>query len=198
MKNFLSTFLFCSFFLMNSSAQVTGLLKELQNRFNSVTDISADFKQFTNGKLSVSGKFLYKKSNKLRLELKNAVIISNGSDNWNYNKKENKVVISSSDENDPGVFSLEKFIFDYPAKCSVEESIENGANIIKLVPKNSSLNFSSAILFPNNNLLEKLVITDTGGQTYLIEFTNIKLNPGLPENKFNFTPSEGTKVIDLR
>lgn len=183
---------------MNSSAQVTGLLKELQNRFNSVTDISADFKQFTNGKLSVSGRFLYKKSNKLRLELKNAVIISNGSDNWNYNKKENKVVISSSDENDPGVFSLEKFIFDYPAKCSVEESFENGANIIKLVPKNSSLNFSSAKLFPNNNLLEKLVITDTGGQTYLIEFTNIKLNPGLPENKFNFTPPEGTKVIDLR
>lgn len=183
---------------MTASAQLTGSLKELQNRFNSVTDISADFKQFTNGKLSISGKFFYKKNHKLRLELKNAVIISNGIDNWNYNKSENKVVISSTDENDPGIFSLEKFVFEYPANCNVKESVENGASIIALEPKNGSLNFSSAMLFPNNNLLEKLVIIDNGGQKYLIEFVNIKLNAGIPDSKFNFTPLEGTKVIDLR
>ena len=55
-------------------------------------------------KINFDGKFLFKKENQLRLELKNLIIVSDGKTNWNYNKKQNKVIITNYDENDPPQF----------------------------------------------------------------------------------------------
>lgn len=199
MKNFIITVLVFLFTAVCAIPQESGALKNLQDEFRNVEDISADFKQFNNGKLSLSGKLLYKKSNKLRLELKNAVIISNGKDNWNYSKKDKKVVVSDHDESSPGVFSLEKFIYDYPSRCNITESNENGSIIVNLKPKGSDLNFSNAKLYPNSeNFIKKLIISDMDNNQYLIEFSNLKVNSGIADGKFNFVPPEGTKVIDLR
>ncbi|MCL5030318.1 MAG: outer membrane lipoprotein carrier protein LolA [Bacteroidetes bacterium] len=175
------------------------LLKSLQNKFNSINDLSADFKQSTNGRINLVGKFFYKKENDLRLELRNLMIVSDGTTNWSYNKKENKVIISNYDPSDPSIISLKRIIEDYPAKCEVSDEKENGNNVLVLKPGKPGMNFKIAKIFINSSdLVQKIILTDQNDALIQIEFSNYKLNQKLNNSTFTFIPPKGSKVIDLR
>ena len=175
-------------------------LKSLQAKFNTVTDLSADMVQYTNGQKNLEGKFLYKKENHLRIELRNFLVVTDGKTNWNYNKKQKKVIISNYDENDPSAISLKKIIFDYPSKCTVTETSESGVPVIELKPgANSGINAQLIKIWTNNkNLVKKVLIKSNTGSDIEFRFSNYKINSGLPESEFSFNPPEGIKVIDLR
>ena len=175
------------------------MLKSLRQKFNSITDISAEFTQSSNGRANLSGKFFYKKKNNLRLELKNLVIMSDGETSWNYNKKENKVIISSYDENDPSILSLTKIINEYPQRCTVDLQKDNGKNILVLTPKSTGINFKSVkIWIGPEDLIQKMEVLDLNNTAIQISFSNYQLNKKLPNSFFTFTPPKGSKVIDLR
>ena len=89
--------LFILLFVVSVSAQDKGkdILDAVQKKYKSINDLSADFKQSTNGKASLNGKIFFSKGNKLRLELENSTIISDGTVIWNYNKGQKKVVINN-------------------------------------------------------------------------------------------------------
>ncbi len=196
---FLLTSLFVFSVLTFSQSGGDQLLKSLQSKFNSINDLSADFKQSTNGKINLAGKFFYKKENDLRLELKNLLIVSDGTTNWNYNKKENKVIISNYDPSDPSMISLKRIIDEYPAKCTVTNEKENGNNILILKPGKPGMNFKIAKLYINTeDLVQKIVLTDQNDALIKIEFSNYKLNQKLNNSTFTFIPPKGSKVIDLR
>lgn len=193
--------LFVVFFLLQiTRAQDIKLLNKLQNHFNSVKDFSAALVQLNNGKVNLSGKLFFKKENNLRLELKNLTIVSDGKTNWNYNKKQKKVIISNYDENDPSVFSLKRIIFDYPSKCEISEKTENGENVLVLKPQaNSGINADLIkISMTKENNVSKVSINDASGNIIEVRFSNYQINAEIPDSKFSFTPPEGTKVIDLR
>ncbi len=200
MKNHLKYFLTFLFAASVINAQDGKLLKDLQDKYNSIKDFSADFVQLSNGKENLRGKFFFKKENKLKLELKNLIIVSDGKTNWNYNKKQKKVIISSYDENDPSVLSLKRIIFDYPSKCSVTESVEPGENVLVLKPEpNSGINADLIkIWISKENLVEKVSMKESAGNIIEVKFSNYKINTGLADSKFSFTPPEGTKTVDLR
>ncbi len=200
MKNHLKYFLIILFSVSSVTAQSSGLLKSLQDKFDALKDFSADFIQLNNGKENLRGKFFFKKENKLKLELKNLIIVSDGKTNWNYNKKQKKVIISNYDENDPSVLSLKRIIFDYPSKCSVTESVEAGRNTLTLKPEpDSGINADLIKIWINKeNLIEKVSIKEPGGNVIEVKFTDYKINTGLADSKFLFTPPEGTKTVDLR
>jgi outer membrane lipoprotein carrier protein len=175
------------------------LLKSLQKKFNSTSDLSADFVQTTNGKVNLSGKFYYKKKNNLRLELKNITIISNGKTNWNYNKNENKVIISDYDEHDPSVLSLNNFINVYPSECNVELQDNNGQKVLMLTPQKAGLNFKNVkIWLDKDHLIGKIIINGSNDVLIQIEFSDYNLDTKLADSLFTFTPPKGSKVIDLR
>jgi outer membrane lipoprotein-sorting protein len=174
-------------------------LVELQSKFKSLEDFSADFKQSTNAKSGLSGKIFYKKDKRFRMEIKNMVILTDGITSWNYNQRDNKVIISDYNEDDQTILSLDKLIFDYPSKCNVSESNEANEAVVNLIPNNSSLNFTSAKIWLNDNsLIKEILIVDTNNAQILVEFTNYKLNQKIPANKFVFSVPEGCKIIDLR
>ena len=176
------------------------LLADLQDKFKEVKDLSAEFKQSTNGKVVVSGKFFFKKEDKLRIEFKNSILISDGSTNWNYNQKENKVIISKNDDNNASPFSLRKVIFDYPKECMVTSEMENGIEVLILTPnKESSIGYSLIKIWVNNeNLINHIILKDKADNQTQIDFSKYKVNQKITDSKFNFTPPEGSKVIDLR
>ena len=175
-------------------------LKNLQSSFDSLKDFSADFVQLNNGKVNIEGKFFFKKENKLRLELKNLIIVSDGKTNWNYNKSQKKVIISNYDENDPSVFSLKRIIFDYPSKCQVTEGPDKSGNVLILKPNsNSGINAYLIKIWVNkNNNVEKVTIIQSSGNVLEVKFSKYKMDTGIPDSKFSFTPPQGTKIIDLR
>ncbi len=189
-------------FVVSVSAQDKGkdFLDAIQKKYKSINDLSADFKQSTNGKASISGKIFFSKGNKLRLELKNSTIISNGTILWNYNKGQKKVVINSASGSDPSSFTIDKFLYDYPSKSGVSLEKEDNHDVLVLVPqKDNDMNFKKTKIIVNQDyLIIEVSIENLSGTFTNLQFSNYKLNQNLPESKFIFSPPEGTNIIDLR
>ena len=189
--------LFTCIFPQNNSNE---LLEKIQDKYKSISSFTADFSQYFGNNKRNSGKFFFKKDNNIRLDTKSSTIVSNGSTNWNYNKKQNKVIISNYDDSDASMISFDKIIYDFPSKSNVNQSIENGNKVLIITPKEgSNLNFNQAKLWINNdNLIKKIEIKEKNNSLMTIDLSNYKLNQDLAESQFSFTPPEGTKVIDLR
>ena len=64
------------------------LLKAVQVKYNSINTLSVDFSKSSGNKVDFSGKLYLKTENKLRIELRNNTIISDGETFWNYSKSE--------------------------------------------------------------------------------------------------------------
>ncbi|MEJ5350670.1 MAG: outer membrane lipoprotein chaperone LolA [Melioribacteraceae bacterium] len=178
-------------------------LKKIQNKFNTVTDFTANFIQSdcnSSGKNSsaLSGKIYYKKKNKFIVELKNQLIVSNGETIWNYNQKQKQVIISYFSD-DPTVYSIERIIYNYPSLCSIKLLKKDNEEIIQLIPREGLLDLKDIKIWKdNNNMISKLEVTDIGDMCYLIQFENITINQNLPDNKFTFNPPKGIRIVDLR
>lgn len=186
-------------FSLNYLSSGEELLKKLQDKFEKINDLTAEFKQSTNEKAAIDGKFFFKKKDMLRVELKKSILISNGVTNWNFNQKENKVIISKNEDN-ASPLSLNKVIYDYPRECSISSEIIEREEVLILTPnKNSSIGYSLVKIWVNNeNLIKQIVMKDKADNQIRIDFTNYRINQKIPDSKFSFSPPEGSKVIDLR
>ena len=179
------------------------VLNKLQQKFNTISDLSADFKQTAlaaEAKGGLSGRFFFKKKDMFRIELKTLIITGDGKATWNYNIKAKKYIVNNYDPNDPTNLSLNRFVYDYPSKCKVSiAGTEGDCTIIELQPKKGELNFKKAKLWKDGqDLIKKIQFEDQNGTTVTVELSNIKLNQKLPDSKFSMTPPEGSKIIDLR
>ncbi len=192
--------LFFLFISVNTLAQENGksLLHSLQIKFNSLNDLSASFVQYTDGKKNLSGKFFYQKENKMRIEINNIVLLTDGVSTWNYNKKQNKLIIDNYDPDNNSLLSLKNFIDVIPSKCSIKQK-SGSSSVIELIPDSSELSFNNAEIKVNTqNLIDDLSINNKNGQTIKIVISDYKLNSGLSETLFHLNPPKGSKVIDLR
>jgi chaperone LolA len=200
----LKIFFFLFFSVLLQAQTADEIIKKVQNKFSEIKTIKADFNQtiFAN-KVSkpykLAGKFYFMKKDNFKIELPSRKIISDGKTTWNYDEKQNKVIISDFDEENIG-FSLNNIIYGYPAKCKltlVNKKV-NGY-VIKAVPINSELNFKEAVLFINKNfVLTEIEITDYNNMKYSFKLFSIVINPTLNKNIFHFSPSNTVEVIDLR
>lgn len=200
MKKYNLIFLFLLFIPFAFSQQKADeVLKSLQNKFDSINDLQANISQTTDGKQNLTGKLFYKKENMFRLELKNHLIISNGKTSWNYSNKENKVIISEVNDESEGMFSINKLVYEYPSDCDVSLAEEEGSAVLVLIPNNLKLSFNYLKLFINpDNLISKVILSEGAGSLSQVNISDYILNKNIPDSKFNFTPPEGCKVIDLR
>ena len=173
-------------------------LKSLQDKFNSIKDFNASFNQSIDGKSSLSGKIFFKKENNFRIEFGNSTIVSDGITSWNFNKKEKKVIITDYEE-DGSLFSINFLVYQFPNQCSVTGELDGNLRKLTLTPKNRTSNLGEVILWINNNdLIEKLQTNDPASGLVELSFSNIKINQNLPLSNFQFTPPQGSRIIDLR
>jgi len=192
----LLVFFYTSIGFTQSSESV---LKSLQNKFDSIIDLSADVAQKSNGKSSLSGKMYFKKDNNLRIEFGNQTIVADGKTSWNYNKKNKKVIISDYDEAGSGLLSINYLVYQYPSECDLSLSSEGSKQILILKPKSNKNNLGEVKLYiTKENLIDKAVISNPGSGTMEVSFSNYKLNQNLSDSKFSFKAPEGTTVVDLR
>ena len=198
-KNLLLLFLLSVASVMAQTPQE--LVKQVQKKFDTVKDLSADIITFSDGVKKFEGKFYYKKMDMFRIDNKEMSIINDGKTVWNYNKKLKRVVINYTSDN-PSIFSLKKIITDYPSKCKIEDVTpvkSKGNNLIKLVPLQNKLNFRSAVLrITKDKLINRLELVTVNGKNIIFEFKKININQKLSKKLFSFTPKKGIKIIDLR
>lgn len=174
-------------------------LKSMQAKFNSLKDFSVDFSRTVNSKKDLSGKMFYKSKNKIRLEMQNTIVVSDSKSIWNFNKKDNKVFITSADDESQSFLSLDKLVNEYPSECKINIIKVDAHEVIELTPGSSNLQFNKILMWTNiDNLLSKVIIEDQGIGKMELNFTGYKLNSNTADSKFSFTPPEGSTVIDLR
>jgi outer membrane lipoprotein-sorting protein len=175
------------------------VLKKIQDKFNSIDDLSAEITQLVNNKVSLKGKVYFKKENSLRFEFKSSIIISDGKSSWNYNEKENKVVVTDYDNEGNKIFSINQLLFEYPKECELSSFESEGKKVLQLIPKTDSFSFNSIKLYLNDdNLITKVLVDDPASGNFQLDLSNYKLNTKLPDSYFSFSPPEGCQVIDLR
>ena len=102
------------------------VLQKIQDKFNTINDLSANLTQSVNGNVNLNGKVYYKRENKLRFEFKNILIISDGESAWNYNEKDNKVIITDYESEGNKIFSLRQIVYEYPEDCEISTYEEKG------------------------------------------------------------------------
>lgn len=188
-------------FISYSTAQEDAkkVLKNIQDKFSSIKDLSADLTQLVNDKVNLKGKVFFKKENHLRFEFDNMLIVSDGETSWNYNKKQNKVIITDYDTEGNKILSIRQIIYDYPKDCELNTSESEGKQVLELIPKDATISFSSIKLFINTeNLITKVLVDDPATGIIQIDLSNYQLNKNLPDSYFSFTAPEGSQVLDLR
>ncbi|MBE0538872.1 MAG: outer membrane lipoprotein carrier protein LolA [Ignavibacterium sp.] len=198
MKIFISLLFFLtSTFSFAQTAE--SVLKSLQNKFDSISDITADIVQNAGGKSVGNGKMFFKKDNNLRIEFGKQTIISDGITTWNFNKKDNKVIISNYDETGSGLLSINYLVYQYPSECDLSLLSEGSNPILVLTPKSKRNNLGEVKLYiTKENLIDKVIVSNPATGIMEITFSNYKLNQSLPDSQFKFTVPEGTTVVDLR
>lgn len=198
MKTILSL-LFFLYSISGFAQNAESVLKSLQDKFDSITDLSVDVTQKSNGKSSLGGKMYFKKKNNLRLEFGNQTIVADGKTSWNYNKKEKKVIISNYDEAGAGLLSINYLVYQYPSECDLILSSEGDKQILNLKPKSKRNNLGEVKLYiTKENLIDKVIISNQAAGTMEVLFSNYKLNQEIADSKFSFITPEGTSVVDLR
>jgi outer membrane lipoprotein carrier protein len=189
------------FFLNNSFAQDNAqeVLENIQAKFNTINDLSAELTQSVNGNVNLKGKIFYKKENQLRFEFKNILIVSDGETSWSYNQKDNKVVISDYESEGNKILSIRQIIFEYPESCDISTFESEGQKVLQLIPNDDTFSFNSVQLFiDSDNLITKALIDDPATGKIEIVLSEYQLNKNLPDSFFQFSPPEGSQVIDLR
>jgi outer membrane lipoprotein-sorting protein len=175
------------------------VLINIQNKFNSISDLSAQIAQSVNDKVNLKGKVLYKKENLLRFEFENMLIISDGETSWNYNKKQNKVIITDYENEGNKILSIRQIIFEYPEDCELSTFESEGKRVLELIPQDDIFSFNSVKLFiDSENLITKVLVDDPATGTIQIDLSNYQLNKNLSDSYFIFSPPEGSQVLDLR
>ena len=194
-------FLLTAFVFGTSLSQTDGdkLLEELQTKFDSIEDATVDFVQSHNDKKILSGVLHYKYENKLRIDTKKLLIISDGSTSWNFNKRENKVIISNYDENSSGLLSMNELVYVFPEGCEISSSVESNQKILTMIPTSYSVSFDKIELWMNeNDLITRVRVHDASMGITEVIFSNYRLNQDIALSEFSFSPPEGSKIIDLR
>lgn len=197
--NFLLIIIFLlPFSIITAQSDGESYLKSLQNQFNTIQDFTANIDQSISGKSSISGKIFFKKENNFRIEFGNTLIVSDGKSSWNYNMKENKVIITEYD-GDGSLFSIDYLVYQFPSQCTIKGEKDGNLRKLTLTPKSRTTNLGEVTIWINeNDLIEKIQTNDPAAGLMEIKFSNINLNQNLPVSNFQFSPPQESKIIDLR
>ncbi|MBK6680768.1 MAG: outer membrane lipoprotein carrier protein LolA [Ignavibacteriales bacterium] len=194
----LSTFVLTIILVFTGAFSARGqVIKSIQKKFNSLTDISATYSQYNGSKLIVTGTFSYKKVEKVRLSFGNNMIVSDGVTNWNIDKKQKKVIISKFDKKSVSILSVNHLINVVPGDCDIVESQKD--KVVMTPKKGKMLGFRSVeITKDSRDLISSIKIEDNAKNIMKIDFSGYLLNKSLPDADFSYKPTGDYKVVDLR
>ncbi|MCE1189079.1 MAG: outer membrane lipoprotein carrier protein LolA [Ignavibacteria bacterium] len=182
-------------FFGSTSAQT---VKKMQDKYNSLPGFEVQFEQANAGISTLKGKLFYKKPNKMRAELKNLIMITDGKSTWNYQKSSKKVIISTYEENDASLLNFSKIVFEYPKKCAVKESLDNGVTVLDFTANDKKMQYAHIKCWVKPDLsISKIELTDRANHTSSFVFSGWNFSAP-SDSQFTFEPGKGVQVIDLR
>jgi outer membrane lipoprotein carrier protein len=208
-------FLLGSVFIPGAFA-ITGqaLVSEVQKRYETTTDIEANFIQEYIGKVMKrsqrgEGKVFFKKRGMMRWDyvVPNQKLISNGHTLWYYQPEENQVFVSDVSkvlkEKTPLAFlagegDLNRDFSLVQFNEAVAQKEEN--YVLELAPKEPQPGLAKLVLTVDKKSYYVLQVDvfDEMGNVTRTRFIDIKTNITLPASMFQFTVPPGTEVLKVQ
>ncbi len=192
------------------SADVTDIIKEIQDKYEDIEYLSAEFVQLEQYKLTgtvneTRGKIFIKDGVQYRLETEDQSVATDGETVWTYSKFNNQVLIDRVKEGDGSLLPRD-LLFKYPRDylASLLEQVEmNGQDfyIIKLDPKEGVYGFIKTMkIWVNEDdyIIHKIEYMDFNDNVSTFEIQKVDIEKKLPDGLFKFRIKEGMEVVDLR
>jgi outer membrane lipoprotein carrier protein len=195
-------------------ADLTWIVQKIQEKYDQTDDLSANFRQTVyiaslGQEQKGQGKVYLKKPGRMRWEYEEPeeqLIVSDGELLWIYDPSLNQVVEHNWEQAYPskvptlflaGLGKLEK---DFLISFLSSQTDNEQSNIywIKLIPKDKQLNLTELVLGVDAKtfLIQESRAQDNLGNITKFQFYDIKINSGLSDTVFHFTPPEGVEKID--
>jgi chaperone LolA len=185
----------------------TGLLEQVQARYESITDIQASFVQTIESDFSSTRRTtgtLYLAGARYRVETAQQTFVTDGETTWIYAPNQEQVVVNDA-ATDGSELTPETFFTDYADRYAVAASRDTTTGgttyrVLDLKPSAPTASFDDVTLWvnPASLIIERLQVTDPNGNRIAIRLNDVQVNPGLPDDTFRFSAPDGTEVVDLR
>ena len=189
---------------------ITKIIKELQKKYEQIDNLSAEFTQIEQFKLTGSenetgGRIYIKNGIKLRLETEDQTVVTDGKTVWTYSVMNNQVLIDRVKEGEGSLLPrdlLFKYPRDYYATLLDVVKIDNEKYYnIKLDPKEGIHGYIKTMkmwIQTRSYLITKIEYTDFNDNVSVLEIRKADTNTNLPDNLFTFVPGRDMQVVDLR
>jgi len=196
-----------------ATATVDEVVDELQATCANTQDLSARFRQTVtyrslNTVREGGGSFMLKRPGKVRWEYDKPeprLFVTDGKTLWDYSPVDKQVRVQDVGE----AFSSRLPLSFLAGDCQLRReftiaAVEHAATrsstsfmILDLKPKHPEAGIARILLEVNlqTYTVEKTTAFDAAGNTTVIALTNLKLNTGLGDQQFQFTPPAGVTVV---
>jgi len=196
-----------------AAPDVSEVVDKVDATCSRVQDLSARFHQTaTNRSLGqvqeASGVVLMKRPGKMRWEYQKPearLFVTDGRTLWDYSPVDKQVRVQDVGE----AFSSRVPLSFLAGDCQLRReftiaAVENAATrgstsfmILDLKPKHPEAGIARMLLQVNlqDYTIERTTLFDAAGNTTVVALTNLKLNTGLGDQQFQFTPPAGVTVV---
>ena len=197
--------------LLAQSASADAVARDLQRKYDRVTDFSANFVHSYRGgvlkqQATERGTLLVKKPGKMRWEYtapEKKLFVSDGHKIYSYIPEDRQVIVGTMSRDDqaptPALFLTGKgdITRDFTAAFDKVSEARTGSVVLKLTPKRREPEYESLtlVLEPKTLTLEMLITIDAQGGRSAFTFSNLKENVGVSDNQFVFKMPRNVDVV---
>jgi outer membrane lipoprotein carrier protein len=194
-----------------SAPTADALARDLQRKYDRVSDFSADFVHTYRGgvlkqQATERGKLLVKKPGKMRWEYtapEKKLFVSDGRKIYSYVPQDRQVVVGTMPRDEqassPALFLTGKgdLTRDFTASFDTVADAPAGSVALKVTPKRREAEYESLTLVvePKTLDLQMLIAMDAQGGRSVFTFTNLKENVGLADSQFVFQMPRNVDVV---
>ena len=185
--------------------------RDLQRKYDRVTDFSADFVHSYRGgvlkqQATERGTLLVKKPGKMRWEYtspEKKLFVSDGHKIYSYIPQDRQVIVGTMPGDEqaptPALFLTGKgdITRDFTAVFDKVAEAQPGSVTLKLTPKRREPEYESLTLVvdPKTLTLQMLITVDSQGGRSAFTFSNLKENIGVADNQFVFRMPRNVDVV---
>lgn len=146
------------------------------------------------------GEFLLSRPGKFRWDYVTPYpqqIVADGQRIWFYDEDLEQITVKSQDETladtPAGLLSGKSMPEDAYNIMAVDK--DDDLQWVELTPKDAESNFQRVQLGFDETGLQQMLMTDAFDQQTNLQFTEVKINPSLAADRFNFIPPAGVDVV---
>jgi outer membrane lipoprotein carrier protein len=185
--------------------------RDLQRKYDRVTDFSADFVHSYRGgvlkqQATERGTLLVKKPGKMRWEYtapEKKLFVSDGHKIYSYIPQDRQVIVGTMPTDEqaptPALFLTGKgdITRDFNASFDKVAEAQPGSFVLKLTPKRREPEYESLtlVLDPKTLTIQMLITVDAQGGRSAFIFSNLKENVGVTDNQFVFRMPRNVDVV---